>query len=93
MINENETIIIDYSRLMDLRIDFAFKTFADSNPEAMTSLLNAIFANGKINRIVKSVRIKNPNLDKKSIKDKLSILAFCDNRKRNSEQGYYKKSS
>jgi predicted transposase/invertase (TIGR01784 family) len=40
----------------------------------MTSLLNAIFANGKIQRIVKSVRIKNPNLDKKSIEDKLSIL-------------------
>jgi predicted transposase/invertase (TIGR01784 family) len=74
MINENETIIIDYSQLMDLRIDFAFKTFADSNPEAMTSLINAIFANGKINRIVKSVHIKNPNLNKKSIEDKLSIL-------------------
>jgi len=74
MMKEIETIIIDYSKLMDLRIDFAFKTFADGNPEAMTSLLNAIFANAKINRIVKSVRIKNPNFDKKSIEDKLSIL-------------------
>ncbi|MCL1884833.1 MAG: Rpn family recombination-promoting nuclease/putative transposase [Defluviitaleaceae bacterium] len=74
VMNDIETIIIDYSQLMDLRIDFAFKTFADGNPEAMTSLLNAIFANGKIKRIVKSVRIKNPNLDKKSIEDKLSIL-------------------
>ena len=74
MMNNIETIFIDYSQLMDLRIDFAFKTFADGNPEAMTSLLNAIFANQKINRIVKSVRIKNPNLDKKSVEDKLSIL-------------------
>jgi len=67
-------MMIDYSQLMDLRVDFAFKTFADGNPPAITSLLNAIFANAKINRIVKSVRIKNPNLDKKSIEDKLSIL-------------------
>ena len=50
MMNDIETIIIDYSQLMDLRIDFAFKTFADGNPEAMTSLLNAIFANAKIDR-------------------------------------------
>ncbi|MCL2171418.1 MAG: Rpn family recombination-promoting nuclease/putative transposase [Defluviitaleaceae bacterium] len=71
---EIDTIAIDYSQLMDLRVDFAFKVFADGNPVAMTSLLNAIFANGKIDRIVKSVRIKNPNLDKKSIEDKLSIL-------------------
>jgi predicted transposase/invertase (TIGR01784 family) len=59
---------------MDLRVDFAFKAFADGNPTAMVSLLNAIFANAKIKRVVKSVRIKNPNLDKKSIEDKLSIL-------------------
>jgi len=70
----NNTIKIDYSQLMDLRVDFAFKTFAEGNPEALTSLLNAIFANAKINRIVKFVRLKNPNMDKKSIEDKLSIL-------------------
>ena len=72
--NEIKSLFIDYSQLMDLRVDFAFKTFAESNPEALTSLLNAIFANQKINRIVKKVHIKNPNLDKKSIEDKLSIL-------------------
>jgi len=72
--NEIENLIIDYSRLMDLRVDFAFKTFAEGNPEALISLLNAIFANAKINRIVKNVRLKNPNMDKKSIEDKLSIL-------------------
>jgi len=73
--NENiEVLKIDYSQLMDLRIDFAFKTFAEGNPEALTSLLNAIFANAKINRVVKSVRLINPNMDKKSVEDKLSIL-------------------
>ena len=72
--NEIENLIIDYSRLMDLRVDFAFKTFAEGNPEALISLLNAIFANAKINRIVKNVRLKNPNMDRKSIEDKLSIL-------------------
>jgi len=59
---------------MDLRVDFAFKTFIEGNPEALISLLNVIFANAKINRIVKSVRLKNPNMDKKSLEDKLSIL-------------------
>jgi len=59
---------------MDLRVDFAFKTFVEGNPDALISLLNAIFANAKIKRVVKSVRLKNPSLDKKSIEDKLSIL-------------------
>jgi len=72
--NEIENLTIDYSQLMDLRVDFAFKTFIEGNPEALISLLNAIFANAKINRVVKKAIIKNPNLDKKSVKDKLSIL-------------------
>ena len=72
--NEIENIIIDYSQLMDLRVDFAFKTFVEGNTYALISLLNAIFANAKIKRIVKNVLLKNPNLDKKSIEDKLSIL-------------------
>jgi len=74
MSNNAEKLKIDYSQLMDLRVDFAFKTFAEGNPKALISLLNAIFANAKINRVVKSVRLKNPNMDKKSIEDKLSIL-------------------
>jgi predicted transposase/invertase (TIGR01784 family) len=74
MDEKSEVISIDYSLLMDLRVDFAFKTFIEGNPEALISLLNAIFANAKINRIVKSVRLKNPNMDKKSLEDKLSIL-------------------
>ena len=74
MDNKNKTTSIDYAQLMDLRVDFAFKAFAEGNLEALTSLLNAIFANAKIERVVKSVRLKNPSLEKKSIKDKLSIL-------------------
>jgi len=74
MTNKNETLNIDYDLLMDLRVDFAFKCFAEGNPESLISILNAIFANAKIKRIVKSVRLKNPTMDKKSIEDKLSIL-------------------
>ena len=32
--NEIENLTINYYRLMDLRIDFAFKTFVEGNPEA-----------------------------------------------------------
>ena len=69
-----ETLKIDYSLLMDLRVDYAFKIFAESNPNSLISLLNAIFANKKIKRVIKSIIIKNPYLDKKSVEDKLSIL-------------------
>jgi len=69
-----KTLKIDYSLLMDLRIDYAFKVFAEGNPNLLISLLNSIFANKKIKRVIKSIDIKNPNLDKKSVKDKLSIL-------------------
>ena len=44
---------IDYYQLMCCVSIFAFKTFAEINPETLTSLLNAIFANSKINHIVK----------------------------------------
>ena len=73
--NEIENLIIDYSQLMDLRVDFAFKLlFTKGEPRLLISLLNAIFANKKINRIVKSISIKNPFLDKETDEDKLSIL-------------------
>ena len=68
-----ENIKIDYALLMDLRVDFAFKTFIEANPEALISLLNAIFANAKIKRIIKNVRLKNPSMDKKSIEDKQAV--------------------
>ena len=75
--NKNETpnLQIDYFQLMDLRVDFAFKLlFTKGDPRLLISLLNAIFANKKINRIIKSISIKNPFLDKETDEDKLSIL-------------------
>ena len=66
---------INFDLLMDLRIDYAFKLlFSKGEPRLLISLLNAIFANKKITRIIKSIVIKNPYLDKESDEDKLSIL-------------------
>ena len=66
---------IDFDLLMDLRIDYAFKLlFSKGDPRLLISLLNAIFANKKIKRVIKSLAIKNPFLDKESDEDKLSIL-------------------
>ena len=70
------TIInIDFSRLMDLRVDFAFKLFfASGDTRWLISLLNAIFANKGIPRVIKTLTILNPALDKAAVDDKLSIL-------------------
>ena len=66
---------IDYSILMDLRVDYAFKIlFTKGETRLLISLLNAIFANKKIRRVIKSLKIVNPFLDKESGEDKLSIL-------------------
>ena len=73
--NEIEDLQIDYFQLMDLRVDFAFKLlFTKGDPRLLISLLNAIFANKKIDRVVKTIHIKNPFLDKDAEDDKLSIL-------------------
>ena len=73
--NESWYLKIDYSQLMDLRVDYAFKLlFVKGDPRLLISLLNAIFANKKINRIIKSLTIKNPFLEKESGEDKLAIL-------------------
>ena len=66
---------IDFSQLMDLRIDYAFKLiFGTGDTLFLISLLNAIFANKKIPRIIKSLMVINPYLEKHSGEDKLSIL-------------------
>ena len=66
---------IDYSTLMDLRVDYAFKLlFTMGDASLLISLLNAIFANKKIPRVIKSLTIVNPYFEKQSGKDKLSIL-------------------
>jgi len=66
---------LDFSQLMDLRIDYAFKLlFATGETLYLISLLNAIFASAGIVRTVKSLTILTPNLEKRSEHDKLSIL-------------------
>ena len=66
---------INFDLLMDLRIYYAFKLlFSKGDPRLLISLLSAIFANKKIKRVIKSLTIKNPYLDKESDEDKLSIL-------------------
>ena len=70
-----EILKIDYALLMDLRVDYAFKLiFGTGDTLFLISLLNAIFANKKIPRIIKSLTIVNPYLEKHSKEDKLSIL-------------------
>ena len=66
---------IDFSQLMDLRVDYAFKLFfAAGDKRRLISLLNAIFANKGINRKITDLTIVNPALEKASGDDKLSIL-------------------
>ena len=50
---------------MDLRVDYAFKLiFGTSDSVFLISLLNAIFANKRIPRTIKSLMIVNPYLEK-----------------------------
>ncbi|MCL2016930.1 MAG: Rpn family recombination-promoting nuclease/putative transposase [Defluviitaleaceae bacterium] len=66
---------IDFDKLMDLRVDYAFKLlFIRGKKRLLISLLNAIFANKGIHRKITWLRIKNPYLEKDSKKGKLSIL-------------------
>ena len=68
-------IEIDFSQLMDIRVDYAFKLiFGTGDTLLLISLLNAIFANKKIPRIIKSLTVINPYLEKYSKEDKLSVL-------------------
>ena len=75
MSDKTKTLKIDYSQLMDLRIDYAFKlAFGTGDTLYLISLLNAVFANKKIPRVIDSLTIINPYLNKHSKEDKLSIL-------------------
>ena len=66
---------MDFSQLMDLRVDYAFKlAFGSGDTMFLISLLNAIFANKEIPRIIKSLTVANPYLEKRSKGDKLSIM-------------------
>ena len=47
---------IDFDLLMDFRVDYAFKlAFSKGDTRPLISLLNAIFANKEISRIIKSI--------------------------------------
>ena len=66
---------IDFSELMDLRVDYAFKLFfATGETRRLVSLLNAIFENKQIPRVVTGLKIVNPFLEKAAAEDKLSVL-------------------
>ncbi|MCL1996482.1 MAG: Rpn family recombination-promoting nuclease/putative transposase, partial [Defluviitaleaceae bacterium] len=68
-------MIIDFSKLMDLRVDYVFKLiFGSGDTLFLISLLNAIFANKKFPRKIKSLTVVNPYLEKHSKDDKLSVL-------------------
>ncbi|MCL2016929.1 MAG: Rpn family recombination-promoting nuclease/putative transposase [Defluviitaleaceae bacterium] len=66
---------IDFDKLMDLRVDYAFKLFfVKSDPCLLIWVLNAVFANKGIPRVVKSLEINNPTLEKETKGGKLVIL-------------------
>ena len=66
---------IDFSKLMDLRVDYVFKLlFGSKDTRFLISLLNAVFANKKIPRVIKSLTVIKSSLEKRAKKDKLSIL-------------------
>jgi predicted transposase/invertase (TIGR01784 family) len=63
------------TQLMDLRLDYAFKLFfAVDDPLRLVSLLNGIFANKGIPRVITSLIIENPSLERRMGDDKLSTL-------------------
>jgi predicted transposase/invertase (TIGR01784 family) len=69
------TSVIDFSQLMDLRVDYAFKLlFGAKDTRYLISLINAVFSNKNIPRVIKSLTVINPNLEKNKQDDKLSIL-------------------
>ena len=66
---------IDFDALMDLRVDYAFKLlFSKGEPRLLISLLNAVFANKGVKRVIRSLTIKDPHLERESAGDKLSVL-------------------
>jgi len=66
---------IDFSELMDLRVDYAFKLcFSARGKQRLICLLNAIFENKRIPRVVTDLTIMNPSLEKASVNDKFSVL-------------------
>ena len=65
---------IDFSQLLDLRVDYIFKLIFSKDVSMLISLLNAIFANKRIDRVVTGLVLINPSLQKHSKTDKFSII-------------------
>ena len=43
---------VDFSRLLDVRVDYLFKLIFGNDKPRLISLLNAIFANKRIDRVI-----------------------------------------
>ena len=65
---------IDFSELLDVRVDYLFKLIFGEDVPRLISLLNAIFANKRIDRVVTDLTFISPALEKKSETDKFSII-------------------
>jgi predicted transposase/invertase (TIGR01784 family) len=65
---------IDFSQLLDVRVDYLFKLIFGNDKPRLISLLNAIFANKNTGRVITDLAFISPVLEKQSETDKLSIL-------------------
>ena len=64
---------IDFDRLLDLRLDYLFKLmFGDK--QRLISLVNAVFINKKLDRIVTDLAFINTAIEKQSPEDKYSTI-------------------
>jgi len=65
---------IDFSRLLDVRLDYLFKLIFGNDAPRLISLINAIFANKRIDRVITDLAFINTALEKQSEIDKFSII-------------------
>ena len=66
---------VQFSTLMDLRVDYAFKLFfGTGDTSRLVSLINAVFENKGIPRVITDLTVVNPSLEKQKDDDKLSVL-------------------
>ena len=65
---------IDFSRLLDVRLDYLFKLVFGNDAPRLISLINAIFANKRIDRVITDLAFINTALEKQTEIDKFSII-------------------
>jgi predicted transposase/invertase (TIGR01784 family) len=73
---------IDFSQLLDVRVDYLFKLIFGNDKPRLISLLNAIFANKNTGRVVTDLTFINTALEKESEIDKgstIDIMATLSN--------------